>query len=84
MTHHDTPQFPIGLQWTGYGPKSDRTYTLIDYLVTRTMGGQIVRARYAASYGFMGRFKIDDDILPITIQKAIADGRVVNPELLKA
>ena len=64
-----TPKFPVGTQYQPIGKLHVRT--IIDYLVTRSMDGEIYRVRYMSTHTRLGQRLIDDGVLETTIARGI-------------
>lgn len=60
------PRFPIGTKYMTRG-KAPRLCTVVDYLVTRNMDGDIVKTRYASTHEVMGQTVTDWDVPDATV-----------------
>lgn len=49
-----TPKFPVGTQFKTRG-KAPRVCTVVDFLVTRNLAGEIVRTEYVEEHDFCGQ-----------------------------
>lgn len=67
-------RWPLGTVFTPAGRKHPRPCTVIDYLVTRNLAGEVVATRYVARHTFCGQEVINSDVLDVTIARG-------NPQL---
>jgi hypothetical protein len=66
-------KFPIGTKFTMRG-KAPRIHTVIDFLTTRNLAGEIVATRYVTTHEFMGQVLTNIDVCETTIARG-------NPQL---
>ena len=61
--------FPVGTHYQPVG----KLYvcTVIDYLVTRNLDGDVCRVRYRSTHTRLGQRLIDDEVLETTIARGI-------------
>ena len=69
MSLGPTPKFPVGTQYQPIG--KPYVCTVINYLVTRSMDGDIYRVRYMSTHTRLDQRLVDDDVLETTIARGI-------------
>jgi len=67
-------RFPLGTTFTPNGLKHPRVCTVVDFLVTRNLKGEVVATRYVAGHTFCGQTIYDNDVGDTTIARG-------NPQL---
>jgi len=65
------PKYPVGFKFTPVGRKHSKEITVVDYLVTRNLAGEIVKTRYVTQHEFMGQMIFDTDVVQTTIDRAV-------------
>ena len=68
-----TQRFPVGTKYARIGEPQDKEnpWTVVNFLVTKGLEGNIVQARYMATKMFMGRAIVDRDVLETTIARGL-------------
>jgi hypothetical protein len=61
-----TPRFKVGTTFYSRG-KHPRLCTVTDYLVTRNLAGEVVKARYVATHDMCGQDVVDVDVPEVAI-----------------
>lgn len=59
-------KYPVGTKFKTRG-KAPRTCTVVDYLTTTNLAGEVVKVRYVATHEFMGQTITDRDVVATTI-----------------
>jgi len=65
------PKFPIGTKFKQRIKKRTDICTVVDYVVSYNMAGEIVNRRYIASHDFMGQSVVDHDVPEASIARNI-------------
>lgn len=74
-TENKTMKYPIGTKFISRSNKKHkRVQTIVDYLTTTNLKGEVVRERYVATHDFMGQKVTDNDIIPTSIDM----GEIIN------
>lgn len=64
-------RFPVGTKFIPLTGKSHRKdiHTVVDFLVTRNLAGEVVQSRYVTTHEFMGQAITNCDIVEATIAR---------------
>lgn len=62
-------RFPIGTQYIPHGRKNKTPHTVVDYLTTTNLKGEVVKTRYVSSHKFLGQEVFDYDVCEVTIAR---------------
>jgi len=66
-----TNRFPVGTQFVPIGRKDKTVHTVVDYLTTKNLAGEIVGAKYVSEHEFCGQKVRNYDVADSTIARGL-------------
>lgn len=64
-------KFEIGQTYTHKRKNSEQLRTIVDRLETYNAKGELIKLRYVTEHSFMGQILTDDDVLEVSICRAL-------------
>lgn len=69
-------RFPIGLTYTLKRKNSKQVRTIVDYLQTFNLNGDLVNIRYVTEHSFMGQTIRDYDVIEVSIARCLPENEL--------
>lgn len=64
-------RFPVGTQFIPLGAKNKIVHTVVDFLTTKNLAGEIVQCRYVSEHEFLGQKVRNIDVADSTIARGL-------------